>query len=67
MNDLNLYFVIYSVFCDPNDWYGHSAYVFAKDMNAAQNYIIKSYKQNVNIRSIEQINVSEGTILKRGR
>ena len=66
MGNMNLYFVVYSVFCDPNDWYGYAAYVFAKDPNAAQNYIIKGYKQNVSIRSIEKIDILEGLILKRG-
>ena len=66
MPELNLYFVVYSVHTDKNEWYGYAAYVFAKDPNGAMNYIVKSYKQNVSIRSIEEVEVKEGTILKRG-
>ena len=63
---LNLYFVVYSVHTDKNDWYGYCAYVFAQNENAAANYIIKNYKQTVSIRSIEKLEYEEGTILKRG-
>lgn len=63
---LNLYFVVYSVHTDKNEWYGYHAYVFAQNENAAINYVIKSYKQLVSIRSIEKLEYEEGTILKRG-
>ena len=63
---LNLYFVVYSVHTDKNEWYGYHAYVFARDENAAVNYVIKAYKQLVSIRSIEKLEYEEGTILKRG-
>ena len=66
MPELNLYFVVYSVHTDRNDWYGYCSYVFAQDENRAMNYIIKNYKQPVTIRSIEKLNYGEGTILKRG-
>ena len=66
MLELNLYFVVYSVHTDRNEWYGYRAYVFAQNENAAMNYVVKNYKQNVTIRSIEQIEYGEGTILKRG-
>lgn len=64
--DLKLYFLVYSVHTDKNDWYGCCSYVFAKNENGAMNYIIKNYKQIVTIRSIEEIPYEEGTILKRG-
>ena len=66
MPELNLYFVVYSVHTDRNEWYGAKGYVFAKNENGAMNYIIKNYKQLVTIRSIEQVPYEEGTILKRG-
>lgn len=66
MPEIKLYFVVYSVHSDKNDWYGYSAYVFAENENAAMNYIVKNYKQAVSIRSIEEIPYKEGTILKRG-
>ena len=63
---LNLYFVVYSVHTDKNEWYGYHAYVFAQNENAAINYVIKAYKQLVSIRSVEKLEYGEGTILKRG-
>ena len=63
-SELKLFDVIYSVFNGDNDWYGHRARVFAKNENAAVNYIIKNYKQQVAIRFIEEIQYGEGTILK---
>ena len=66
MIDTNLYFVMYSVHGDLNDWYGYTVHVFAKNPNAAMNYIIKNYKQNVSIHSIEQVEIKEGMILKHG-
>lgn len=66
MPELNLYFVVYSVHTDKNYWYGCCVYVFAQEETAAINYISNNYKQNVTIRSIERIEYSEGTILKRG-
>lgn len=59
----NLYLVVYSVHSDKNDWYGYKRYVFAQNPNAASNYIIRNYKQNVSIRTVEEVNYDEGTIL----
>ena len=56
---LNLYFVVYSVHTDKNEWYGYHAYVFARDENAAINYVIKEYKQLVSVRSIEKLEYEE--------
>ena len=61
MDELNLYFVLFSVHKD-KQYSAHAGYVFARDPSAIQAILYREYGETI-CRSIEKIEYEEGTIL----
>lgn len=63
MGDLKLYFVMFAAKdADEKEWTAHYNYIFARDELTVFNLINEQY-DSVHIRSVQQVNVEEGTIL----
>lgn len=63
MQNLNLYFVVFSVHNEEKrTWTGHAGYIFAKDEDSAKACLTKTYSE-VNVRTIMEVHIQEGTIL----
>ena len=60
-NDLNLYFVLFSVHKD-KEWSAHAGYVFAYDRDSLQLLLNRKYGSAV-VRSAATVTIEEGTIL----
>ncbi len=61
-NSLNLYFVVYSKH-EGKEWSGYAGYIFAKRKDDIEQLLKIQCDADVTIRSIESIDVQEGTIL----
>ena len=62
MPDLNLYLIYYSVHADNNDWYNAKKHALAKDEDSAKAFLRNSYRQDITIREVFQIECKEGLI-----
>ena len=63
MNDLKLFFVVFSYHPDGSrDWHGAAGYIFASDSYRAAEHLAKHYN-SVSIKSIQEVEVKEGTVL----
>lgn len=64
MNDLKLYFVVFSKHePDKQSYTAYAGYIFAKDENRAAQLMRETYGKLTIIKSVNEINVKEGTIL----
>lgn len=61
-NSLNLYFVVYSKH-EGKEWSGYAGYIFAKQKDDIEQLLKIQCNADVTIRSIESVDVQEGTIL----
>jgi len=61
-NSLNLYFVVFSKH-EGKEWSGYAGYIFAKKKEDIEPLLNIQCNADVTIRSIESVDVQEGTIL----
>ena len=61
MDDLNVYFVVFSKH-EGRQWTGHAGYIFAKKEEDIKTLLSKRHGE-VNVRSVEQVSIEEGTVL----
>lgn len=61
-NSLNLYFVVFSKH-EGKEWSGYAGYIFAKKKEDIESLLSVQCNADVTIRSIESVDVQEGTIL----
>lgn len=61
-NSLNLYFVVFSKH-EGKEWSGYAGYIFAKRKDDIKQLLEIQCNADVTIRSIESVDVQEGTIL----
>lgn len=61
-NSLNPYFVVYSKH-EGKEWSGYAGYIFAKKKEDIESLLNIQCNTDVTIRSIESVDVQEGTIL----
>lgn len=61
MNDLKLYFVVFVV-NENKQWSGKAGYVFGRDRDSVNATLNEKYGLSI-IRSIDEVDVKEGTIL----
>ena len=61
-NSLNLYFVVYSKH-EGKEWSGYAGYIFAKQKDDIEQLLKVQCDTDITIRSIESVDVQEGTIL----
>ena len=62
MNELKLYFVLFAIHHNNKEWGASAGYVFARDQHNLENILNRQYGR-VNIRSAQEIDISEGLIL----
>ena len=61
-NSLNLYFVVFSKH-EGKEWSGYAGYIFAKRKDDIEQLLKIQCNADVTIRSIESVDVQEGTVL----
>ncbi len=61
-NSLNLYFVVYSKH-EGKEWSGYAGYIFAKRKDNIEQLLKIQCDADVTIRSVESVDVQEGTVL----
>lgn len=61
-NSLNLYFVVFSKH-EGKEWSGYAGYIFAKKKEDIEQLLEIQCNTDVTIRSVESVDVQEGTIL----
>ena len=61
-NSLNLYFVVYSKH-EGKEWSGYAGYIFAKRKDDIEQLLKIQCDADVTIRSVESVNVQEGSVL----
>lgn len=61
-NNLNLYFVVFSKH-EGKEWSGYAGYIFAKKKEDIEPLLNINCNADVTIRSIESVDVQEGTVL----
>lgn len=62
MNDLKLYFVLFAVL-KKHEYHASAGYIFAYDKDRAVGMLRKKYGDDTRIRSIEELEYEEGTVL----
>ena len=61
MNDLNLYFVVFSQHKE-KQWEGYCGYIFAKNEESVTD-LLNEHLGEVHVRSVQKVEVKEGSIL----
>ena len=62
MNNLKLYFVLFAVL-EEHEYHASAGYIFAYDKDRVADMLRKKYSDDTRIRSIEELQYEEGTVL----
>ena len=64
--DLKLYFALFAILKD-HEYYAYAGYVFAYSEDRVADMLKKKYGEETRIRSIQELEYEEGTVLYGGR